>query len=190
MDGSVRSDRLIIRQSIRTSFCFPVTSVHLKILRQDESLMYSVLVKLGCVKLKNMCFDAYLLDENREVAFRCIKTFSRMTVWARSTVIGIVSSSWNCLYPTYKVRDPDGKVSCYVTGRFSVCSRFSDINYHILEADSKQRVACITKLRDGCLQKCASTRDKFVIHFSADLPPRLRAVILAATILIDVSHFE
>ena len=184
-------EKLILRQSIRSLFCSPASSLHLKIVSDDESIMYSVCVKLGCVKLKNVCFDAWLVDENREIVFKCEKTFSRMSVWSDSGVIGIVTSSCNCLCPNYSIRDPGGEDQYEIKAPFSILSRFSDLDYHVLTVDGMNRIASITKLCDGFSPNyCSSTRDKFVIHFPADLPPHLKAVILAATVLIDVSFFE
>lgn len=99
--------------------------------------------------------------------------------------IGTVTREWSWIRRIYTVRDAQGQ---------AVATLFGPIlrpwTFEIRLAGSEQSSGLIQKRWSGMLKEVFTDADNFGIDL-ADIPdPALRALLFAATVLIDVVHFE
>lgn len=183
-------EMLTIRQIV--TCCNMNRRYHFKILKEDESIVYSADVHYFDRRSKRMFFEANFFDENHAIAFRSKKSINKMTVSIGSSEIGTITCRSFCLYPKFTIEDSEGKTIFRITGPFNTCSMFKNVEYPILSADNVYRIGSISKLWDGCCltEMCRPPTDKFEIHFPRDLSAHMKAVIICLAILLDVSFFE
>ncbi len=101
------------------------------------------------------------------------------------TLLGAIQRKWTWFRRKYVVEGPTGEHVATLFGPF-----FRPWTFKILHATSKQELGLIQKKWSGLLKEAFSDADNFWIDYEAVTDPQLRAVLFAATALIDIVHFE
>lgn len=105
--------------------------------------------------------------------------------------IGYVEQNWNPVFPSFTVKDSSDEPVLTIKGPFwtsSCCCR--DVKFRIMSANGSVKVGKIYKQWSGMAKETFTDADNFAITFPMDLDVRIKAVILAATFLIDYMYFE
>jgi uncharacterized protein YxjI len=124
----------------------------------------------------------HLLTLNKPFRF----IFHRIEVRDPSgTLLGAIQWKWSWLRRRYLVVGPDGR---------EVATLFGPIlkpwTFQIQLPGSTQQVGVIQKKWSGLLKEAFSDADNFWVAYESIEDPQLRALLFAATVLIDIVHFE
>jgi uncharacterized protein YxjI len=112
--------------------------------------------------------------------------FHRLEVHdAAGTLLGAIQRKWTWFRRKYIVEGPTGEPIATLFGPF-----FKPWTFKILLTEGQQEVGMIQKKWSGLLKEAFTDADNFWVDFAAVSDPRLRAVLFAATMLIDIVHFE
>src|SRR6185503_6363657 len=114
--------------------------------------------------------------------------FHRLEVLDPSgNVLGAIQKKWTWFRRKYVVEGPSGNEVATLWGPF-----FRPWTFKILlpGASTKQEVGLIQKKWSGLFKEAFSEADNFWIQYDQIEDPQLRALLFAATVLIDVVHFE
>ena len=100
-------------------------------------------------------------------------------------LVGAIQRRWTWLRRKYTIEGPDGR---------EVATLFGPIlrpwTFQIQLPGSDQEVGLIQKKWSGLLKEAFSEADNFWVAYESVTDPQLRALLFAATVLIDVVHFE
>jgi uncharacterized protein YxjI len=101
------------------------------------------------------------------------------------TLLGAIQRKWTWVRRKYILEGPDGR---------EVATLFGPIlkpwTFQIQLPGSTQEVGVIQKKWSGLLKEMFSEADNFWVAYEAITDPQLRALLFAATVLIDIVHFE
>lgn len=100
-------------------------------------------------------------------------------------LLGALQKRWTWFRRKYTVEGPDGQEVATLFGPF-----WRPWTFKILVPGRAEPVGMIQKRWSGLLKEAFTDADNFGIEFGEVADPRLRAVLFAATVLIDVVHFE
>jgi uncharacterized protein YxjI len=104
---------------------------------------------------------------------------------ASGTLLGAIQRKWTWIRRKYIIEGPDGR---------EVATLFGPIlkpwTFQIQLPGSTQEVGLIQKKWSGLLKEMFSEADNFWVAYEAVEDPQLRALLFAATVLIDIVHFE
>lgn len=100
-------------------------------------------------------------------------------------LLGAIQKRWTWFRRKYTVEGPDGQEVATLFGPF-----FRPWTFKILLAGSNQEVGMIQKKWSGLIKEAFTDADNFWVDFAQIPDPQLRAVLFAATALIDIVHFE
>jgi uncharacterized protein YxjI len=100
-------------------------------------------------------------------------------------VLGAIQRRWTWFRRKYIIEGPDGQEVATLFGPF-----FRPWTFQIRLAGSEQEVGLIQKKWSGLLKEAFTDADNFWVDFANVADPQLRAVLFAATVLIDIVHFE
>ncbi|XP_072944285.1 phospholipid scramblase 1-like [Epargyreus clarus] len=106
------------------------------------------------------------------------------------TLIGTVEEVWTFCKPCFVVKDANNDVLLKIKGPICTCACFSDIDFFINSKDSSMEVGKITKQWTGFFREAYTDADNFGVKFPMDLDVKVKALLLAATFLIDFMYFE
>jgi uncharacterized protein YxjI len=112
--------------------------------------------------------------------------FHRLAVHdAQGNLLGAIQKRWTWFRRKYTIEGPDGQEIATLFGPF-----WRPWTFKILLPNQPQEVGLIQKKWSGLLKEAFTDADNFWVDFAAVSDPRLRAVLFAATMLIDIVHFE
>jgi uncharacterized protein YxjI len=100
-------------------------------------------------------------------------------------LIGAIQRKWTWFRRKYIVEGRDGQEVATLFGPF-----FRPWTFKILLPGSKQEVGLVQKKWSGLLKEMFTEADNFWVAFENVQDPELRALFFAATVLIDIVHFE
>ncbi|XP_078266281.1 phospholipid scramblase 1-like [Rhinoraja longicauda] len=103
--------------------------------------------------------------------------------------IGYVIQTWHPYLPKFTVQNEKREPVLKIEGPCCTC-RCGDVDFRITNLDETESVGKITKQWTGLLREALTIADNFGIQFPLDLDVKVKAVLLAATILIDYMFFE
>ncbi|MBA3503728.1 MAG: phospholipid scramblase family protein [Myxococcota bacterium] len=101
------------------------------------------------------------------------------------TLLGAIQRRWTWFRRKYIVEGPDGQEVATLFGPI-----FRPWTFQIQLPGSDAEVGLIQKKWSGLLKEAFSDADNFWVDFAQIQDPQLRAVLFAATVLIDIVHFE
>ena len=104
------------------------------------------------------------------------------------SLIGRVDQEAECWKTKLALSDAGGNKALRVVGPCCVCDIAEQ--FQLLSATGDAPVGAISKQWSGLVKELFSTADNFGVSFPADLDVKLKAVVLAAAILIDFMHYE
>jgi uncharacterized protein YxjI len=104
---------------------------------------------------------------------------------AAGNLLGAIQRKWTWFRRKYVVEGPDGQHVATLFGPF-----FRPWTFKIRPATGEQELGLIQKKWSGLLKEAFTDADNFWIDYEAISDPQLRAVLFAATVLIDIVHFE
>jgi uncharacterized protein YxjI len=99
--------------------------------------------------------------------------------------LGSIQKRWTWFRRKYTIEAPDGREIASLYGPF-----FRPWTFKIQLPGTEQEVGMIQKKWSGLLKEAFSDADNFWVDFGSVDDPQLRAVLFAATALIDIVHFE
>ena len=155
--------------------------------REDGSGFLSLLKRLFLGPLRP--FRATVLDLGTQAAVLLLRRpfhffFHRLEITrADGTALGAIQRRWAWFRRIYDVEDATGNVVAGILGPF-----LRPWTFQIL-VDGQQRGA-IRKRWSGFLKEMFTDADNFSVDLAELDDPELKARALAATVLIDVVHFE
>ena len=104
----------------------------------------------------------------------------------QGNVLGAIQKRWTWFRRKYTVEGADGQEIATLFGPF-----WRPWTFKILLPESgEQEMGLIQKKWSGLLKEAFSDADNFWVAFEQVTDPKLRAVLFAATVLIDIVHFE
>ncbi|CAG0901093.1 unnamed protein product [Darwinula stevensoni] len=110
----------------------------------------------------------------------------RLEVFAASgQLIGKVEEEWSILFPKFRLTDPAGQKLARIAGPFCTWSICGDVK----DTDGNT-IGRIAKQWSGLLKELFTVADNFSVAFSPQLDVTVKALIFAATFLIDFIYFE
>ncbi|MGE0551238.1 MAG: phospholipid scramblase-related protein [Kofleriaceae bacterium] len=116
--------------------------------------------------------------------FRCY--FHRLDVRsADGVLLGSIQRRWTWFRRKYTVEGPNGEEVATLFGPF-----FRPWTFKIQLPGSDAEVGLLQKKWSGIGKEMFTDADNFAIDLSNIRDPQLRALLFAATVLIDVVHFE
>jgi uncharacterized protein YxjI len=104
---------------------------------------------------------------------------------ATGDLLGAIQRKWTWFRRKYVVEGPTGEHIATLFGPF-----FRPWTFKILHATTQQELGMIQKKWSGLLKEAFTDADNFWIDYEAVTDPQVRAVLFAATALIDIVHFE
>ncbi|XP_039761217.1 phospholipid scramblase 2-like [Pararge aegeria] len=107
------------------------------------------------------------------------------------TRIGCIEQKWTPIRPEYFVKNENGEQVFWIKGPRVTISFFRDIQFHIYRTDGTA-VGSTCKRWQGILHAMffAPVSDKFGIAFERDLSVEEKALLLAATLLLDYMYYD
>ncbi|XP_078266560.1 phospholipid scramblase 1-like isoform X1 [Rhinoraja longicauda] len=103
--------------------------------------------------------------------------------------IGYVIQTWHPCLPKFTVQNEKREPVLKIDGPCCICG-CGDVDFRITNLDETESVGKITKQWTGLLREAFTDADNFGIQFPLDLDVKVKAVLLAATFLIDFLFFE
>lgn len=203
-------DQLLVKQQIELLEAFTgfETGNKYLVLNTAGQQVFYAAEESGCLS-RNCCgplreFDMVLLDNSsQEVArfrrpFKCTGRcficwcpcqLQEMEITAGGVVIGKIQQIWDIKSPIYNICDAQGQTVLKIVGPVCAVSCCNDINFEVMTTDGNV-VGMVQKKFGGVAQELFTDADNFGITFPMDLDVRVKAVLLAATFLIDLNFFE
>ena len=183
------ADTLTLRRERR--LCGLRQVIRFQVLSANDTLLYRVTVRLNSPRFKTF-FDVDVMDRSNIIVMRCEKKFNTLTVSSPPEhVIGCVVGKSFCLRPKFDVRDASQETILGIAGPALCCSLLNEVDFPVTSRDGCFRVGGIVNLWNGC---CCTGRfadyDKFEVRFPRDMHVAVKALLIAAALLIDVSFFE
>ncbi|XP_072946142.1 phospholipid scramblase 2-like [Epargyreus clarus] len=107
------------------------------------------------------------------------------------TRIGTIEQQWAPIRPIYMVRREDGEQLFWIRGPRVTISCFRDVQFHIMKTDGRQ-VGSTCKRWQGLVHAMffAPVTDRFGVAFERDLSVEEKALLLAATLLMDYMYYD
>lgn len=111
-------------------------------------------------------------------------------VLASGTLVGNVSEEYSPYGPRFSVRDVHDRVVLWIEGPGMMWEAVADVVFMVNAAIGGYNVGTIVRLCKGYFDPQMYRSDTFEITFPIDQDVRLKAALVAATILIDSRFFE
>ncbi|XP_046974189.1 phospholipid scramblase 2-like [Vanessa cardui] len=107
------------------------------------------------------------------------------------TKIGSIEQVWTAVRPEYVVSRENGERIFWISGPRVTISCFRDIQFHIYNTDGES-VGSTCKRWQGVLHAMflAPVTDRFGVAFDRDLSVEDKALLLAATLLLDYMYYD
>lgn len=104
---------------------------------------------------------------------------------SQGTLIGAIQRKWTWFRRKYIVEGPDGQEIATLFGPF-----FRPWTFQVRMPGSEAEVGLVQKKWSGLLKEVFTEADNFWVSFDKVTDVNLRALLFAATVLIDIVHFE
>ncbi|CAG5058346.1 unnamed protein product [Parnassius apollo] len=106
-------------------------------------------------------------------------------------LIGTVEQQWAAVRPLYLIKDENGRELFWIRGPFITLSLFRDLEFPMQRPDGTL-VGSTCKRWQGILHALffAPITDRFGVAFERDLTVEEKALLLAATLLIDYMYYD
>uniref|UniRef100_A0A2A4K9R9 Phospholipid scramblase n=1 Tax=Heliothis virescens TaxID=7102 RepID=A0A2A4K9R9_HELVI len=106
-------------------------------------------------------------------------------------LIGSVEQQWTPVKPMYVVKNGDGESLFWIHGPCITLSCFRDVQFSIVRPDGTA-VGATCKRWQGLMHALffAPVTDKFGVAFERDMPVEEKALLLAATLLMDYMYYD
>ncbi|CAG0886219.1 unnamed protein product [Darwinula stevensoni] len=122
-------------------------------------------------------------------------------------LIGMVQQEWSILTPEFRIVDAVGNKLAHISGPFCTFSLCGDVEFQVfypllprfrqrvrvriqVKAVDGMTIGKISKQWSGLVKEAFTDADNFGVSFPLELDVNLKALILAATFLIDFMFFE
>lgn len=106
-------------------------------------------------------------------------------------LIGHVRQDWSFLRPAFTLESASERKLLKILGPVCTTSILChDVQFEVLSVKGGQRVGTISKQWSGLLREAFTDADTFGVLFPMDLDVKVKALLLAATFLIDYMFFE
>ena len=105
------------------------------------------------------------------------------------TTIGYIQQDFTFLYPWFSILNEDRDTLLKLKGP-CCCYTCGDVEFEVMSTDGTQSIGKITKQWSGLAKEIFTDADNFGIQIPADLSPKLKAILLGATFLLDFMFFE
>ncbi|KAH9394249.1 Phospholipid scramblase 1 [Tyrophagus putrescentiae] len=147
-------------------------------------------------------FEMIIMDNSRNEIMRIHRPFrfdscccpcflQEIEVYSvNGQLLGSVSQDWSIFCPKFTIKDASGESVLKVEGPFCTYSICGDVEFQVLSLDKETKVGKITKQWTGLAREMFTDADYFGVTFPLDLSVHIKAVLLAATFLIDFMFFE
>jgi len=166
---------------------------------QKKQVYYAVedtLTGAMCAQGGNRPFTIRLLDsKGREIMTATSKvnccTRAVNVEMPPGTQFAVIKEEFAFLHPHFLVKDLTGRpVMKIVSPLQAALGSFQDVNFEILASDMKTKIGEISKQWRGFAEEMFSDADVFGLTMPDDLDASWKAVLLAATFLIDFTYYE
>ncbi|XP_045539794.1 phospholipid scramblase 2 [Papilio machaon] len=106
-------------------------------------------------------------------------------------LIGTIEQQWAAVRPVYLIKKENGEELFWIRGPFITLSLFRDVEFGIARADGVP-VGSTCKRWQGLLHAMffAPITDRFNVEFDRSLSVEEKALLLAATLLIDYMYYD
>ncbi|KAM3959880.1 phospholipid scramblase 2 [Aphomia sociella] len=106
-------------------------------------------------------------------------------------LIGTIEQQWTPVRPLYLIKDGDGVDLFLIRGPLITLSLFRDVQFHITRLDGAP-VGDTCKRWQGLTHALflAPVTDRFGVTFERDLTVEMKALLLAATLLMDYMYYD
>lgn len=147
-------------------------------------------------------FEISIMDNQRSEVMRIYRPFrcsscccpcflQEIEIYsANRQLLGSVTQDWSIFFPKYTIRNGAGEAVLRIDGPFCPFSMCGDVEFEVLSLDRSTKVGKITKQWSGLMREMFTDTDYFGVTFPMDLDVNIKAVLLAATFLIDYMYFE
>ncbi|XP_059047220.1 phospholipid scramblase family member 5-like [Achroia grisella] len=105
--------------------------------------------------------------------------------------IGTIEQQWTAIRPLYLVKDSDGFHLFWIRGPYMTLSLFKDVQFDITRPDGTT-IGGTCKRWQGLTHALflAPVTDRFGVAFDKDLTVEQKALLLAATLLMDYMYYD
>ncbi|KAG6458826.1 hypothetical protein O3G_MSEX011072 [Manduca sexta] len=105
--------------------------------------------------------------------------------------IGTIEQQWTVVKPLYLVRNEEGEVVFWIKGPYVTISCFKDVKFSICRSDGSP-VGGTCKRWQGLTHALflSPVTDRFGVAFERDLSVQEKALLLAATLLMDYMYYD
>jgi uncharacterized protein YxjI len=104
---------------------------------------------------------------------------------SQGNLVGAIQKKWTWFRRKYIVEGPDGQDVATLFGPF-----FRPWTFQIRMPGSDIEIGLVQKKWSGLLKEMFTQADNFWVSYEQVSDPSLRALLFAATVLIDIVHFE
>ena len=104
---------------------------------------------------------------------------------SEGNLIGAIQKKWTWVRRKYIVEGPDGQEIATLFGPF-----WKPWTFQVRLPGTETQVALVQKKWSGLLKEMFTEADNFWVSYENVQDPQLRALLFAATVLIDIVHFE
>ncbi|XP_077015246.1 phospholipid scramblase 2 [Tamandua tetradactyla] len=104
--------------------------------------------------------------------------------------IGYVYQSFHPFFPKFKLKNENKEDLMKIRGPCMVSRCLMNVNFNILSLDDEKVIGTISKQWTGYVTDMFTDANKFRIQFPFDLDVKMKALMLAASFLIDYMYFE
>ena len=107
-------------------------------------------------------------------------------------VIGYVRTECSAWKPKYALFDADHEQLAVIEGPCCACNCIccGDVQFPMYDPKKTQQIGMLAKQWTGALEEIFTDADNFCISFPLDMDVRMKALMLAAMIMIDFNYFE
>ncbi|XP_076468542.1 phospholipid scramblase 1-like [Babylonia areolata] len=105
------------------------------------------------------------------------------------SLLASMEERWSCCIPDYHLTDAKGEVLWRVRGGACHCRCCCCVmQFQFLSRDGEE-VASISRSCQGC-KEIIGAANRYTIHFSENLAPQEKLIILGGSFLVDLNYFE
>ncbi|XP_058152392.1 phospholipid scramblase 1-like [Dasypus novemcinctus] len=104
--------------------------------------------------------------------------------------IGYVYQSYQPCFPTFTLKNENMTDVMTIRGPCIISNCLMDVNFNLLSLDDEKVIGKFTKQLAGYMTDKLRDANKFGIQFPVNLDVKMKALMLAASFLIDYMYFE
>ncbi|XP_058517139.1 phospholipid scramblase 1-like [Ochotona princeps] len=104
--------------------------------------------------------------------------------------IGYVCQSFHPFLPKFKIKNENKEDIMKIRGPCLISSCVRNLNFNLLSLDEETAIGNISKQCPAVVKRLLSDTGKFGIQFPFDLDVKIKALVLAASFLINYMYYE